>query len=145
MEGKWDYTTGVLIVGSGGGGMTAGLVTKDKGCDSLIIEKGAVYGGSTAMSGGAIWAPDNHLMKKADISDSPQDALAYLKAISGGQVAEDRLRAYVDTVADVVSYLEQHSHARYRIIRGYADFYAEIDGGKAEGGRVIEPERHRAG
>lgn len=25
---KWDYTTDVLIVGSGGGGMTAALVAK---------------------------------------------------------------------------------------------------------------------
>jgi 3-oxosteroid 1-dehydrogenase len=98
-----------------------------------------VYGGSTAMSGGAIWAPNNHLMEKAGISDSPEDALAYLKKITGGQVAEDRLRAYVDNVADVVSYLEQNSHARYRIIPGYADFYPDIEGGKAEGGRIIEP------
>jgi 3-oxosteroid 1-dehydrogenase len=139
MQGKWDYTTDVLVVGSGGGGMVAALVAKDKGCDVIIIEKGAEYGGSTAMSGGAIWAPNNHLMEKAGVSDSPGDALAYLKAIGGGQVAEDRLQAYVDTVADVVGYLEQNSHARYRIIPGYADFYPQIDGGRAEGGRIVEP------
>ncbi len=119
--------------------MVAALVAKDKGCDAIIIEKGKLYGGSTAMSGGAIWAPNNHLMQKAGISDPPEQALAYLKAISGGQVAEDRLRAYVDTVADVVSYLEQNSHARYRIIPGYADFYPDVDGGRADGGRIVEP------
>ena len=139
MEQTWDYITDVLIVGSGGGGVTAALVAKDRGCDAVVIEKGMEYGGSTAISGGAIWAPNNHLMKKAGISDSPEEALAYLKAISGGQVAEDRLRAYVETVAEMVRYLEENSHARYRIIPGYADFYPDIDGGKAEGGRIIEP------
>ena len=64
MENTWDYTTDVLVVGSGGGGMTAALVAKDHGADALVVEKGAVYGGSTAMSGGGIWAPNNHLMKK---------------------------------------------------------------------------------
>ena len=93
MEGKWDYTTDVLVVGSGGGGMVAALAAKDKGCDALVIEKGEVYGGSTAMSGGAIWAPNNHLMERAGVSDSLEDALAYLKTISRGQVTEDRLRA----------------------------------------------------
>lgn len=139
MPETWDYTTDVLVVGSGGGGMTAALVAKDQGSSVLVIEKGAVYGGSTAMSGGAIWAPNNHRMKEAGISDSAEEALAYLKAITGNEAAEDRLRAYVDTVAEVVQYLEEHSHARYRIISGYADFYPNIDGGKAEGGRIIEP------
>ena len=136
---KWDYKTDVLVVGSGGGGMVAALVARDKGCDALVIEKGSFYGGSTAMSGGAIWAPDNHFMKEAGVADSAEEALAYLKAISGGQAAEGRLRAYVDTVAEMVSYLERNSHASYRIIPGYADFYPDADGAKAEGGRVIEP------
>ena len=139
MEGTWDYTTDVLVVGSGGGGMVAALVAKDKGCDAIIIEKGTVYGGSTAMSGGAIWAPNNHFMKEAGVSDSPEGALAYLKAITGGKVAEERLRAYVDTVAEMARYLEENSHSRYRIIPGYADFYPDIEGGRVDGGRIIEP------
>jgi len=35
----WDYTTDVLVVGSGGGGMTAALTAKDFGNDTLVIEK----------------------------------------------------------------------------------------------------------
>ena len=48
----WDFITDILVVGSGGGGMTAALIAKDLGNDVLLIEKGPFYGGSTALSGG---------------------------------------------------------------------------------------------
>ena len=35
----WDYETDLLVVGSGGGGMTADLVGKLEGLDALILEK----------------------------------------------------------------------------------------------------------
>jgi len=59
---KWDYTTDVLIVGAGGGGMTAALVAKKAGLDVILIEKSELYGGSTALSGGGIWVPNNYLL-----------------------------------------------------------------------------------
>ncbi len=48
-EGNWDYTTDWVVVGSGGGGMTSALVAKDRGLEALVIDKGSLYGGSTAM------------------------------------------------------------------------------------------------
>ena len=79
----WDYTTDILVVGSGGGGMVAALAASDLENKALIIEKGSVYGGSTAMSGGAMWVPNNHLMKQEGLEDSSDEGLAYLKAITG--------------------------------------------------------------
>ncbi len=139
MAQTWDYTTDILVVGSGGGGMVAAIIAKDQGKRALLIEKGAVYGGSTAMSGGAMWVPNNHLMKEAGIKDSPEEGLDYLKAITGGVAAKERLRAYVDTAPEVVKYLEEHSHARYRVIQGSSDFYCDARGAKPDGGRSIEP------
>jgi 3-oxosteroid 1-dehydrogenase len=139
MAQTWDYTTDILVVGSGGGGMVAAIIAKDQGKSALLIEKGTVYGGSTAMSGGAMWVPNNHLMKQEGVQDSAEEGLAYLKAITGGVVSEDRLRAYVDTAPEVVQYLEEHSHARYRVVHGSSDFYPDAKGAKPEGGRTIEP------
>ena len=139
MAQAWDYTTDILVVGSGGGGMVAALAASDLGSKALIIEKGAVYGGSTAMSGGAMWVPNNHLMKREGLSDSPEEGLSYLKAITGGKASEARLRAYVDIAPGVVKWLEEHSHARYRVVHGSSDFYPDAQGAKPEGGRTIEP------
>jgi 3-oxosteroid 1-dehydrogenase len=138
MDRNWDYTTDVVIVGSGGGGMTAALVAKDRGADVVICEKGDRYGGSTAMSGGGIWAPNNHLMRKAGLNDSEEEALVYLRHITAGEVSEERLRAYIDAVPLMVKYLETHSHMRFMIIPGYGDYYPDVEGAKPHGGRSIE-------
>ena len=98
MAQAWDYTTDILVVGSGGGGMVAAIMAKDQGKSALLIEKGAVYGGSTAMSGGAMWVPNNHLMKQAGLADSPEEGLDYLKAITGGAVAEGCVGAGTGTI-----------------------------------------------
>ena len=48
----FDHEVDVLVVGSGGGGMTAALKADADGLDALIVEKSAQFGGSTALSGG---------------------------------------------------------------------------------------------
>jgi 3-oxosteroid 1-dehydrogenase len=134
-----EYSIDVLVVGSGGGGMAAALAAVDAGASALIIEKSSVYGGSTAMSGGAIWIPNNHLMKKAGLNDSVEEGLVYLKAITKGIVSEARLRAYVESGSEMVKYLEEHSRVRFQVVPGYSDYYPGVAGSKAEGGRTIEP------
>ncbi len=128
----------MLVVGSGGGGMTAALVAKDHGAEVILIEKGAFYGGTTAMSGGGIWVPNNHLMKKAGLQDSPEEALTYLRAITEGKVSEERLRAYVNAGPEMIRYLEMHSHVRFQVVPGYSDYYPSIPGSKPGGGRTLE-------
>ena len=138
MDKMWDETTDVLVVGSGGGGMTAALIAKDRSAEALVMEKSGLYGGSTAMSGGSIWVPNNHLMKKAGLPDSPEEALAYLKAVTAGKVSEERLRAYVKSGPEMVKYLEEKSYVRFQIVPGYSDYYPGLAGGKPGGGRTIE-------
>src|SRR5947209_13409992 len=79
----WAYTADVVIVGSGGGALVAALVARSKGFEVLVVEKADVLGGSTAMSGGGVWIPDNPLMRAEGIPDSPTDALAYFESVVG--------------------------------------------------------------
>jgi len=136
----WDESTDILVVGSGGGGMTAAVTAKDRGASVIIIEKGDLYGGSTAMSGGALWVPCNHLMNQAGIQDSSEAALRYLKAITKDRVREDRLLAYINTGPEMVRYLSKRTHVRFKVVPGYSDYYPDIEGSKPKGGRTIEPE-----
>ena len=48
---NWDHETDLVVVGSGGGGMTAALTAKLEGLDSIVLEKTKYFGGSTAISG----------------------------------------------------------------------------------------------
>jgi succinate dehydrogenase/fumarate reductase flavoprotein subunit len=64
----------VVIVGSGSAGLTAALAAKESGLEPTVIESTDRVGGSSAMSGGGLWIPNNPLMIKAGVHDSYQDA-----------------------------------------------------------------------
>ena len=74
---NWDESVDLLIAGSGGGGMVAALAALDAGIEPLVVEKQGLVGGSTGMSGGMVWLPNNPLMRADGIPDSHEDGLAY--------------------------------------------------------------------
>jgi flavocytochrome c len=102
---KWDEEADVVVVGFGGAGACAALEAANGGASVLILEKSAVPGGSTALSGGVIYAAGTSLQKKAGIQDSADEMFAYLKACGQG-VADDKLmRVCADMSAENVEWL----------------------------------------
>ena len=93
MSTHWDRSVDLLIAGSGGGGMVAGLAALDCGLEPLMIEKQGLVGGSTGLSGGIVWLPNNPLMRADGIADSHEDGLAYLAMWSATSVRLPRPRA----------------------------------------------------
>src|SRR5699024_12873572 len=84
---NWDEEFDVVVVGSGAGGLTAGLTAELKGLSTIVLEKTDVFGGSTAKSGGTIWMPNNlHLNDK--VTDTNDNAKKYLDATIGDRVLE---------------------------------------------------------
>ena len=139
----WDHTVDLLIVGSGAGAMTAAICAHDRGGRPLLIEKTERYGGSSAMSGGSLWIPNNHYMAAAGVPDTPAEALTYLKGVTRGEVPEEKLRLYVDTAPVMLRYLTDKTHLRMQAMLTYADYYPETPGGKP-GGRSIEAQHFDA-
>jgi 3-oxosteroid 1-dehydrogenase len=135
---NWDYTKDVLVVGSGGGGMTAALVAGQAGLDTLIIEKTAYYGGSTALSGGGLWVPNNYLSKRDGLSDSLEMARTYMAHTVGDRVPQALQDAYLENAPELVEYLSSNSALRFQRAVGYPDYYPERPGGTADG-RALEP------
>jgi 3-oxosteroid 1-dehydrogenase len=135
----WDQSVDVLVVGSGGAGQTAALRAHDLGLDVLVVEKQPSWGGNTAMSAGALWVPANKWMRAAGLEDSEDDAVRYLVALTGGDVPEARLRAFVRESNRMVEYLEANSHVRFTSLVRYPDYHDDVDGGRP-GGRALEPD-----
>jgi 3-oxosteroid 1-dehydrogenase len=140
---EWDHSVDLLIIGSGAGAMTAAITAYDRGGDALLIEKTDRYGGSSAMSGGGLWVPNNHLMAEVGIEDSPGEAWNYLEALTGGAVPEERLRAYLETAPELVEYLTEHTHVELEPLPEYADYYPRFEGSKP-GGRALDPKNFDA-
>ena len=49
-----------------------------------MVEKDTVVGGTTGVSGGVMWIPQNAHMAEAGIEDSRADALAYINRLADG-------------------------------------------------------------
>jgi 3-oxosteroid 1-dehydrogenase len=135
--GSWDHQVDLLVVGSGAGAMTAAIVACDRGADTLLIEKSSQYGGSSAMSGGSLWIPNNHLMLGAQVNDTRADALAYLTSATAGRVPGAKLEAYVDAAPEMLRYLTDRTHLRCQALPHYCDYYPTLPGSKP-GARSIE-------
>lgn len=133
----WDQEYDFVVVGSGGGGMLAALAAHDVGLSSVVLEKGAKFGGSTAISGGAIWVPNNPTLKRLGHDDSRASVRRYLELLTEGEVEAERLDAYVDHGPAALSLLEKSRWTRFSWMKGYPDYHAELEGGRPMG-RSIE-------
>lgn len=132
------HTVDVLVVGSGAGAMTAALAAAQAGLETLIIEKAPVYGGTSATSGGVLWIMCNHLMAGVGIEDNPEDAAAYMKALTGNHVPPANVTAFVENGARMLKWLMKTSRVRYVAMKGIADYYQSIAGSRP-GGRSLDP------
>jgi succinate dehydrogenase/fumarate reductase flavoprotein subunit len=129
----------VIVVGSGGPGLCAALTARAEGAEVLLVEATSTIGGTTCFSGGQVWIPNNHLMLEKGTSDSREEALDYLRAVSpnrGGPNDEARWAAFVDHAPAMIRFLEAKSPLRFES-NSYPDAFAELPGGKA-GGRNLE-------
>lgn len=129
----------VIVVGSGAGAMTAALFAADEGLSVLMIEKTTQYGGTSAISGGGIWIPNNHHFQAKGGNDSFDKAWTYLQAAVGDRVDEARLRAYLEQAPRMVRELEERSRVRFAVAEKYPDYYPHLPGA-LPGGRSLDPE-----
>ena len=137
MSEPWDREVDFLVVGSGGGGMTAALAAADAGLDTLIIDKSRHFGGTTGMSGGGIWVPNNPALRRKGLEDSRDSIRTYLDLLTGGRVPAARLDAFVDTGPAALEFLEKSRWMRFFWVKGYPDYHPELEGGRPLG-RSIE-------
>jgi 3-oxosteroid 1-dehydrogenase len=131
----WDKSVDLLIVGSGGGGMVAALATLDAGLEPLVVEKQALVGGSTGLSGGMVWLPNNPLMRRDGIPDSHEDGLAYLADVVGDIGAPSspaRREIFLTSGSDMITFLLRKG---VQLVRcpGWSDYYPNHKGGNTAG------------
>lgn len=133
---KQEYD--IVVVGSGAGGMTAALTAAHRGLSVVLIEKAAKFGGSTARSGGGVWVPNNEVLERDGVDDTPEAARDYLHAIIGDVVSKERIDTYLERGPEMLSFVLKNSPLKMQWVPGYSDYYPEAPGGRV-GGRSVEP------
>lgn len=139
MNAQWDRSVDLVIAGSGGGGMVAGLAALDCGLEPLIVEKQPLVGGSTGLSGGIVWLPNNPLMRADGIADSHEDGLAYLADVVGdigAPSSPERREMFLTAGYEMINFLTRKGVELIRCA-GWSDYYPNHKGGNASG-RAVE-------
>jgi len=123
--GQETIATDVVVVGSGGAGLTAATVAARHGLDVLLVEKTGYFGGTTALSGGGVWVPGSSLAVQAGIVETPGLASRYVHEVVGPTLRADLLEAFLDAAPRMVDYLHAHTVTRFGLQRGFADWLAQ--------------------
>lgn len=116
----WDCIADVVIVGSGAAALAAAVAVVNEGKSVFIFEAAAQPGGTTALSGGAFWIPNNALMRAAGRTDPRADAIKLMARLSYPSLYDpaasnlglpqrqyDLLAAYYDNASPVVELMTQ--------------------------------------
>lgn len=128
----------VLVLGSGAAALVAAIRATDEGAEVLVLERSDKIGGTSAVSGGVVWIPNNHHMPEVGITDTPEEAWAYLRRLHAGSSNEALLGAFIDWGPRMVKYLEENTPVRFAAML-YPDYHPTWEGAKP-GGRSLDNE-----
>src|ERR1700739_713462 len=132
---SWDHEVDVVVLGSGGAGLTAALSAAAAGASVAVFEKAPTVGGTTAESCGIVWIHAQNRSPEGELT--PADALQYLRAQSLGSMDDALVETFVRTGPAMLDFVEAHSGLRFEIATGFPDYQPELPGGQPAGGRSL--------
>ncbi len=135
-----DETFDFVVIGSGGGSMAAAVLLRSLGKSVVILEKTEFVGGTTAMSGGVMWIPNNRYMKDAGVQDSVQQGESYLAGVvrdhkHAPEVDQRRRAVYLDQAPKMLDFLVSKG-LRFRRVASWPDYY-DAPGSSVPGRTVV--------
>jgi succinate dehydrogenase/fumarate reductase flavoprotein subunit len=134
--GEGDLEADVVVVGSGAAGLTAAVLAKLRGLHVLVLEKEALVGGTTAISGGVLWIPLSTPGRGQSPADSREQVETYLR----GELGPFFDPAEVDTLLAcgpaMLYLLERETCVRF-VASAYPDYHADAPGGARIGRAVV--------
>ena len=128
----------VVVVGSGGGGLSAAITAAKRGLEVLLIEKTEYFGGATALSGGGTWIPANSLARNQGIEDSIDDARTYVEKVVGETLRKDVLDAFLENAPAMLDYMLAETEVNFYVAPFSPDYHPD-EPGASQDGRLLSP------
>jgi 3-oxosteroid 1-dehydrogenase len=119
----------VIVVGSGASGMAAALSAASRGARVLVLESEHLVGGTSAISGGAIWVPNhNYSYKALGTTDSREDGRIYLMGEGRDEELDPEIiDAFLDRSPEIARFIEKYTGLRW-IPVAWPDYTSDIRG-----------------
>ena len=141
MARRWDYEVDFLVAGTGVAGMSAAITAKRNGLDTLLVESMDKWGGTTAISGGGLWVPQNPLMLRDGVQDDPVAALDYMEQTIGDVgpwTSLERKKAFINSIHHYINELADDG-IKWTRAKDYPDYYPDLPGGRIGRGIEVKP------
>lgn len=134
-----DEIHDVVVLGSGSAALIAALAAHEYGAtDVVVVEKSGMVGGTSAMSGGMMWIPLNHLAAEAGVRDSFDDVVTYLDHLAPGMLEDEPLSGFLDGGPEMIRFLVDKTPVRLRPFLDFPDYQSEAPGAMKHGGRSLD-------
>lgn len=79
----------LIVLGSGAAGFAAATTAACRGLKVLMVEKASTFGGTSAISGGAVWIYGTDQAKAAGAKDSAEAMRSYLQHVIGAATTQN--------------------------------------------------------
>lgn len=118
-------TTDIVVVGAGGTGLAAAASAHENGAEVIVLEKLAITGGSTALSGGGISATGTRFQEELGIKDSKESWMSLWKERqatsnpNGKYPDYDRVDKFMDEAIVTTHWLVDYVGHFYTKIEGF--------------------------
>jgi succinate dehydrogenase/fumarate reductase flavoprotein subunit len=127
----------LLVAGSGAAGLAAAVTAAHCGLKVILVEKDNVLGGTTAWSGGWIWAPCNPIAKKHGINEDASEPRSYLEAVLGNNFNAELVDAFLAAAPEMVDFFESQTALHFDPGLHIPDTYGDQPGAGTGGRSVI--------
>lgn len=125
----------VVIVGSGGAAMVGACLAAKAGLSTVVVEKTAQLGGTSAYSGGACWLPGSAVQQRAGLADSTESARTYLHGVLR-EFDDPKVEAFLNRAGTLADELESDPAVEFEWIP-FPEYFPAA--GRVQFGRSIQP------
>ncbi|MBV7396797.1 FAD-dependent oxidoreductase [Mameliella sediminis] len=127
----------LLVIGSGAAGLAAAVTAAHGGLRVILAEKSRTIGGTTAWSGGWIWAPCNPVAHRHGIHEDPAEPRRYLAAVLGNDFNAELVDAFLTAAPQMVGFFERNTALQFECGAKIPDTYSHLPGAGMGGRSVI--------
>lgn len=126
----------LIVVGSGAAGLATAITAQSRGLKVVVLEKEAVFGGTTALSGGVLWIPLGPHGRQQNTKDTREAVRQYLMNETGQFYDEATVEAFLDNGPRMVEFFERETAMQF-VPTLYPDYHPDVGGGVDVGRSIL--------